>query len=605
MLYTELSGIETTDLNGVCFPIITLQTLQHFTLIPCCLVILVLHVHLYLSNKKIVLQVPFSSLVDNDRNREMVVLAFGALTSMIIQTMFHILSQGSPSDSFGEILEKVVLFFVSVFVKAVTNYPIFACISLTTNKCVVSLLGGFYVLWQLVALLLNCTNVTCNGITRPKAEFIAIEIVRNFSALFCLSALLFQFGKRSYKAYKHTFQQKLTANWESCVANKTQTRHVRLLLAYSRNALGNSESLPWYLKLRRIIRDVFYGSNFKYSTLFSSAMIIVVMACYQIAVMIIVWHLRRRSGLTDSKSILYIDTIFAVAFIETVVIYVWIILHFMSSHQRIMLDVFRGKRNTRIEEEMLKITPRQHIRSNLMFPGFLVAHMVWGFFVFFSISVGVFNVVLYYVFNINHELFLWLLKNLIVVGFVPFVIYIVETLLVHFIFTSRSDILTAGSNVSLRHAMWYHSVIYINFFFNIIVGLMSSLKRSSVSFTISLLFMGRLDRTSYVFFTQFDSGYQAYLAYLYMQKIYKNPSMRCFCQILFDSVAVCSDKKITTVHIGELDSEQKPKVQRKCSKVARNRWFLAFTLINNPSLRKMRCADSQTTNRSTSFKINL
>ena len=86
--------------------------------------------------------------------------------------------------------------------------------------------------------------------------------------------------------------------------------------------------------------------------------------------------------------------------------------------------------------------------------------------------------------------------------------------------------------------------------------------------------MGRLDRSSFAFFKEYDSGYCAYLGYLRLEAVYKNPTMKCFLQLLQDSQQKETPEMETT--------------SKMVKKRARNRWILAYTLIRNPSLINLR-----------------
>jgi len=122
---------------------------------------------------------------------------------------------------------------------------------------------------------------------------------------------------------------------------------------------------------------------------------------------------------------------------------------------------------------------------------------------------------------------------------------------------------------------------------------------------ISLLVLGRIDQTPFAFLKRYDSGHCAYLGFLHLQRIYTNPVMRCFLQMLQESTT----SQVSMKPIGGVNTtptadfrrlEENPSSLPPPSrifqasdpvygrKVVRNRWRIAYTLINNPHLMKER-----------------
>ena len=83
---------------------------------------------------------------------------------------------------------------------------------------------------------------------------------------------------------------------------------------------------------------------------------------------------------------------------------------------------------------------------------------------------------------------------------------------------------------------------------------------------ISLLFLGRLDQPAVQrHWETLDAGYNCYLGYLAVEVANSHPGMIVFCKILLGKIG--SNGKVGS------------------NKRARNRWFLAKTLIFNPKLK--------------------
>ena len=84
---------------------------------------------------------------------------------------------------------------------------------------------------------------------------------------------------------------------------------------------------------------------------------------------------------------------------------------------------------------------------------------------------------------------------------------------------------------------------------------------------------------------------QAYRLFLRTENVFKNPTMRLFCQILLEPAAenITTQDQIITKwgDLLEFTPTTYTKQQGK-RKINRNRWFLAYTLIHNPQLKRLR-----------------
>lgn len=564
--------------------------MKYYSLIPSVLVLCILHGLEYNKHKRINFQAPFLSLRDNDKNRKMVVFGFGSLSSSMISFIFT--SQPpSKDDKMETIIENIGKVVLNVLVAGLINYPTFACIS-SGQRYIGSLLGSLFTFWRLMAVILtgilvDCTKGDSKGVT------ITVNLIGDLPSIVCCSVLLAYFIRRCYKCAKRQPSHHglvICNNADNKMLNlefarKQQMRYVWELFRKTNFNVNVIVGVPWYTRPVNALKKIFQ-SNFQYSTLFASSIAMILIAYYYLGVFSIYFYTTYFASLNGH---VFFDCCFGISFVITACTYTVITLHFLYCHQRTMLSLYQGKK-----EQIRKVSTKTLIQYNILFPGYLVAYMTWGIIVFFFVFVGLFALVYLFVQGlINSPDFkrfvLAFLKYLFSVLFLPVVIYLGQKLLVYFIFTKRKQ----KVDTMINHIKLYHIVIYFNFFYNIVIGVSSSLKRSFVSLFISLLFMGRIDRTSYVFFSTLDNGYQAYLGFLYVQKIYKNPIMRCFCQLLFNDVCRDSTQALSemTHSVNYHHQHHQPQYSKGVAKISRrayNRWFLAVTLLNNPSLVKVR-----------------
>ena len=162
--------------------------------------------------------------------------------------------------------------------------------------------------------------------------------------------------------------------------------------------------------------------------------------------------------------------------------------------------------------------------------------------------------------------------------FVSVIIFSLQFLLVKFVFSEKQ-----GNNTNENYNYWirnlkqYHILVYFTLFGNLIMGFCSSLLTIFLTTMIQLASLGRLDYSvlNTKYFLRVDRGYRSYLAFLKIQSMYSNPSMKCFCQILLES---------DSNYVGRKFQYNGPRFSLK----ARNRWHLAVMLIKNESLRQYR-----------------
>eukprot|EP00055_Hartaetosiga_balthica_P016677 m.106392 g.106392 ORF g.106392 m.106392 type:complete len:733 (-) comp9151_c0_seq14:99-2297(-) len=164
------------------------------------------------------------------------------------------------------------------------------------------------------------------------------------------------------------------------------------------------------------------------------------------------------------------------------------------------------------------------------------------------------------------------------------------------------------SSVGIRNRALFHIVDLIFFVFNAIYGALLFIKRWLYAMVFSVLFVSRMDVTSLPAGVEhWDASYSAYVGFLLVDAYYSNPSLITFCRILLDTLPSYSGeilhkcggvkqvqamKKMDHCLSGivnegsSLSAEDRssPKDDLKRRKVARNRWFLAVTLMRNPSL---------------------
>ena len=585
-----------------------------------------LHVYEQFKTGKWTLLVAMLSVRNNDKNRLHIAVSFAAITAHI----FNLIVLTQKMNSFKKM---AVAFFM-----AFLYFPLFACINFP-YLFPSSILGA---LFSAYLLCVECIYISqsskCHG-------FNTDAFLIDLPSILLKGTLVLLFLKKIYKCFK-------TGNFASQPIPKSLVKKYQV--TYVKNKFcklieGKKETNETFLsilKYKLFCRNFFgwlkkrYDSFIDFPTEMVSAILIILLLMYYGAMVIkyikpiIIAHwfpkscvkqvLEKNSSnrfplrdqffssiknqsiykylydklstsldkllneISDNyeTSINHYKSIFIpvydLAAICTIVIYLLNIIFFLDSFQRHSKLIFAGK-----DKHGFKNDFRLDVLANYKFMGFLIANVMWGivwlflilFFLMYAIGL------LHYV--PKPTIVSWVKKLAMII--VPSTVFaMVQFLLVRCFFSDKSLSLVS---IYIKHLKIYHLLGYFVLFFNVILGIFSSLKRALLAFLVTILFMGRLDRSSMMFLELFDTGHRSYVGFLRVQAAYKNPIMRCFCQILLEPSSggdLSTPQDVTSLRrLNEDDSERKCLLSSSMS-AAKKRWLLAYTLIHNNSLCKYR-----------------
>lgn len=151
------------------------------------------------------------------------------------------------------------------------------------------------------------------------------------------------------------------------------------------------------------------------------------------------------------------------------------------------------------------------------------------------------------------------------------------------LFVFRDRDLPNNTTITVDNKRLFSIMSYFFFFYNILLGVFSCLVRILKGMFLGVVFLSRIDRTSMMQgFQTWDQAFVAYLGFIHLLVAHSHPVMLVFCQLL-----------INRNKDGNLQESQEQAHPRelhfpRMSHQAINRWFLAVTLLRNPSLIKYR-----------------
>uniref|UniRef100_A0A8C8RLL0 Receptor for retinol uptake STRA6 n=1 Tax=Pelusios castaneus TaxID=367368 RepID=A0A8C8RLL0_9SAUR len=163
---------------------------------------------------------------------------------------------------------------------------------------------------------------------------------------------------------------------------------------------------------------------------------------------------------------------------------------------------------------------------------------------------------------------------------------VVQNLLAHFYFLEKRQLQKELTN---RRALCV--VSYLLFPMNVLVGVLAAGWRMVISALYNVVHFCQLDISLLNRGIEaFDPGYRTYCHYLKLEVSQSHPVMKAFCCLLLQlpSPEGQPGLKPTDVEEGEIlllpSLPRKGLMRASKSKQTRTRWWLAYTLLNNPSL---------------------
>jgi hypothetical protein len=155
------------------------------------------------------------------------------------------------------------------------------------------------------------------------------------------------------------------------------------------------------------------------------------------------------------------------------------------------------------------------VSNSLHFPGYLIAHLVYGYWLIFCILfiiVIVFKFLFYFpqVLSMSTQIFLPL-----------FILILLKLLSVKFL--TRTVFLDTKDNTRrMTNLTPYYTMVYFNFFFDCFLGFVECLNRIWQTTIVSLFFLPRLDISMFdeknkLLLQQLDKGHLAYINFVHME----------------------------------------------------------------------------------------
>ena len=547
---------------------------------PVVLVITMMQIFSGIRKRKLTVQAPYLFLKDNDRNRLMTTLVFGFFSQNVINLIWTPISDFGVCTTFVGMPEIYICnFFVKILLATLHGmkvYPLFALIT-SPNILIASLFGIFFVNWHLLIFVFYFDYYLL-----PMLIFL---LGLWFGFIYRISVCI---KTRSYEM----------PDEEKSVVLAYQINHVRQLIK-RRSLVNHEQSLvdrvkglfkPWY----------------KFPPVIFHILVVILSFIYSIGIPFV------EDFLPYLKKRIEIEYLSVIWFVVSILVYMLNILHFLFCVQQDTFSVYTGNHHKLFDKKDKQFNLAQY--HHIAFPAYLVSAMFIGL-VSCSAIVGIVVSFVYTLTFMSLEGFGFFVRLFFSFYGVGLGFNFVQRLIIRYYLT---DSKISKLAINLKHVRIFYVLAFFMYFVNIIKSGMSFFKRLLMTVTTLLLFFGRIDRNPLMFFKRMDIS-ATYGSFLRVENVFKNPTMRLFCQILLEP-DVPHVLNLTTQDLlrnawgcvtiskrGNLNNSinmfgltdegfDDNRNRSKVSKISKNRWHLAYTLINNPSLVKQRRLQSSEEN---------
>ncbi|XP_048590082.1 stimulated by retinoic acid gene 6 protein-like isoform X1 [Nematostella vectensis] len=562
---------------------------------------------------------PMDSL-GSEYNRFSYAIAYAAMAVAVTVLFFNKIEgkTGQVIHLTGPSWVKVFDGLLTVILLGIIFLPIFLCLS-TNARLLGAVMGLFYTAMRFSFLMVVALRCPLNQESVFKAYPIFVDLPTMMAYLFLMGRFLIIFVKEIRKSYKNlkTRSELLCGTEPEFKVNELYIAHVKTLLE-GKEKSNDGKRIKWYKKGRNFVYTP--NPDFKYSVSILSTVIVGGIIIYEVVILAIgevsgVFIMIKKSYVSNKDYYIYVtgeenynsyvlilDIIIATFIVSSIVaaLYMYFQMYRMLlAHRQHVIKLMQGDRRF-LPRKMP--TPDNLVGMSLRFCGYQIAYFLWGYLIMFAILVAVVLFISLCVVILPSLLDPEIINIIIniLIGLVPTValalfVWLFQKILAVFVFKDRS---INSKVVNIDNRRCYLLLSFFFFFFNILVGLMSCVLRILKGMLLGIMFIGRIDRPLLMKgFTGMDTAYMAYLGFLHLQVAHKHPVILVYCYILWNEAHkrrlgrteekfsyLNGQERLTDPekgHVSELPTQPKyPRV----SAWALNKWFVAVTIIRNPSL---------------------
>ncbi|CAF0919092.1 unnamed protein product [Didymodactylos carnosus] len=218
--------------------------------------------------------------------------------------------------------------------------------------------------------------------------------------------------------------------------------------------------------------------------------------------------------------------------------------------------------------------------GNFHFAGYFIGYFIWGYILIAFLALCIIVPIDAYITYGNIQILDTILKAIIpIVLFILFK-YFLNRVLARYVFLQEY-----GDVLSINNRGWLMIFLYFSFFLDAFIGFISCIIRIITTVLSTMIFMCRLDHSSLGRkLERYDSGFAAYYGFIYVDREHTHPVLLYFINYMNLQLQTKQylQQKLTNKNHTNIN------VSSSTGFKAKQRWFIAYTLIRNPALIRYR-----------------
>ncbi|CAL1536487.1 unnamed protein product [Lymnaea stagnalis] len=588
----------------------------------------------------LIIPIPF---LDGYENRMAYSVAFGTITNTFVSLVLSEDTLGFDMPLWG----RALYVYLQAFIGCLTCFPLVACLS-TRYRAIGAIICILYSMtWfslnvvETIKEVRESENDTLWGMAPFDDVTFSLSkanaILQGLPSIFCYLVLM---GYCVYVLYRCVVNRTFYNRHTEGSVRRHQEDHVRWVLRKSKDktyiddAVGPKKSFVERMAKDRKLRLVKSLPFFKYPTKIFAIAFVQVNIIYWMGMFLIsgtisiVYGVLKLNFDIENLSTIEKENLALVSICAGVALIVAIsgsIVHiFMAirNYRYHMLRIYQGDKEFAVQFED---SSQYILTSSMLYPGYQVGFMLWGCvlsFVFVLLTSLCIAEPIYWLTELGllGDLAVQLAQTLSFPATMLLLFYLQMFMCKRVLLQKRINQSDEHPPLNVDNRKLYEIINYLSMFTNMAVGVFTCLLRIIVSAFFGVFSVGRLDKSVFTRDMEtFDRGYKAYLSMLLVDNAHNNPSMRVFAHLLWTKVLASRFKqgsssgsfsdttpltppiKIRQRTFGTNSSETPSSAESgnpwtfcdgpvhiQVSNQSLTRWFLAFTLIHNPQLTKLR-----------------
>ncbi|XP_045157353.2 stimulated by retinoic acid gene 6 protein-like isoform X2 [Mercenaria mercenaria] len=530
--------------------------------------------------------------LDEPSNRWGVMFVFGSVTGNIIQV-----AQKTLSDELDwPIWAKIFLVYILCLETSVICYPLFACMT-SRHKLVGATTGLLYSIGWFIFELFQSIQIGRCFVKYPdrNVNYAAHILIQEMPVTTCDFLVVLKFCWKLYKCFKkgvykisHEDQVKLCKNFHLTYVKHLVNRHCKNV----------TKDRTWKQKIQSKIMRPVPGFRFPIAvmvTTFMSCVMLYMVGLYCAEFM----EIRAKYYFPDFVDLLQAANV--VATIITMMCGIRNIYLFLMNYRRDMLLMYKGDRSF-VPNTVQTPSPNVYMAQGMRFIGTSITGMLWGtVFCFLLVYVPLaLMMMIIKLLGQREKLddmwkqFQWLIYPACMI----FIFKLQVFLIGRFFIQPKLDVEDKYRPLAVDNRNAYDVFSFFMIFLNASIGLFAFLKRILVGAFLGVFLIPRMDRSLLMRgYEAMDKCYVNYVGMIMVDVSHNHPIMRVFCFLVKSDVEDRRDRKplrsaVENAEYGNLSFSAHIPIETGNSR-ARRRWWLAYTLIRNPSLMATRIHESK------------